>query len=180
MMLARGMREIHKRSLRETGLAGIGWEKSAFNGAETRPIPASSVSRRRWRSILRTTGHNFIDQASDVQPNLWRPIGIIASLLTRHRAAPLSQTGPAFCSARFRDAAMRSTTRGSVIKKTMRMRPPQLQSKGSASNIFLIRRAHVLRASLEQSELSRSGSIAAGKPALSPPAGTAGIRPRLE
>ena len=51
------------------------------------------------------------------------------------------------------------------------MRPPQVQRRGSASKIFLIRRAHVLRASLEKSELSCSGSVAAGKPALSPSAG---------
>ena len=54
-------------------------------------------------------------------------------------------------SRRFR---MRSTTRGSVIKDTMRMRPPQLHRRGSASKIFLIRRAHVLRASFEQSKSS--------------------------
>jgi hypothetical protein len=29
-MLARGIRKIHSRSRRKTGLAGIGWEKSAF------------------------------------------------------------------------------------------------------------------------------------------------------
>ena len=75
---------------------------------------------------------------------------------------------------------IRSTTRGSVIKETMRMRPPQLHRRGSASKIFFINRAHVLRASLELSELSRSESIAAGEPALSPSAGVAEIRARLE
>jgi hypothetical protein len=51
---------------------------------------------------------------------------------------------------------MRSTTPGSVIKETMRMRAPQGQSRGSVSKIFLTRRAHVLRGSLERSELSPS------------------------
>ena len=49
---------------------------------------------------------------------------------------------------------IRSTTRGSVIKETMRMRAPQLHRRGSASKIFLINRAHVLRVSLEKSESS--------------------------
>ena len=35
------------------------------------------------------------------------------------------------------------------------MRAPQQQSRGSVSKIFLINRAHVLRVSLEKSELSR-------------------------
>ena len=34
------------------------------------------------------------------------------------------------------------------------MRAPQLHRRGSASKIFLIKRAHVLRASLEKSESS--------------------------
>jgi hypothetical protein len=51
---------------------------------------------------------------------------------------------------------------------------------GSVSKIILIRRAHALRASLEQSELSHSGSIAAGKPAPSPSAGSRRTLPRLE
>lgn len=42
------------------------------------------------------------------------------------------------------------------------MRPPQVQSRGSASKTFLINRAHVLRASIEKSELSRSKGFAAG------------------
>jgi hypothetical protein len=60
------------------------------------------------------------------------------------------------------------------------MRPPQGHRRGSASKILLINRAHVLRASLETSELSRSGSIAAGKAALSASAGATEIRARLE
>jgi hypothetical protein len=44
---------------------------------------------------------------------------------------------------------MPSTTRGSVIKETIRIRAPQAHSRGSTSKIFLSRRAHVLRASLE-------------------------------
>ena len=60
------------------------------------------------------------------------------------------------------------------------MRPPQVQSRGSASKIFLINRAHVLRASLERSELSRSGSLSSDKLALSPSRAAMGIRPRLE
>jgi hypothetical protein len=43
------------------------------------------------------------------------------------------------------------------------MRPPQGHNKGSASKIFLTNGAHVLRASLEQFELSRSGA-GAGQP----------------
>jgi hypothetical protein len=61
---------------------------------------------------------------------------------------------------------MRSTTRGSVIKETMRMRPPQEHRRGSASKIFLINRAHVLLASLEPFELSCSDSLAAEKAAV--------------
>ena len=57
------------------------------------------------------------------------------------------------------------------------MRAPQVHSSGSASKIFLIRRAHVLRASLEPSELSRSGSIAAAESVL-PPSGRGWNRPR--
>ena len=49
---------------------------------------------------------------------------------------------------------MRSTIRGSVINETIFMRAPQAQSRGSTSKIFLIRRAHELRVSLEKSELS--------------------------
>ena len=45
--------------------------------------------------------------------------------------------------------------RGLVIKAMMRMREPQAeQVRGSASKIFLIIRAEVLRASGETSELS--------------------------
>jgi hypothetical protein len=54
---------------------------------------------------------------------------------------------------------MRSTTRGSVINETICMRAPQAQTSGSTSKIFLSRRAHVLRASLEKSALSRSGGV---------------------
>ena len=70
-----------------------------------RPIPASAVYRLRRRSIPRTTGHNFTGQVSAVQPDICPPIGIIAPLLTRHRAAPWSQTDPGFCSIRFPDGA---------------------------------------------------------------------------
>ena len=75
---------------------------------------------------------------------------------------------------------IRSTTRGSVIKDRMRIHPPHGQSRGSVSKIFLINRAHVLRASLKQSESSCAGMIAAGKAALSPSAGSRRIQPRLE
>ena len=67
-----------------------------------------------------------------------------------------------------------------IINNPGGARPPQLQSSGSVSKIFLINRAHVLRASLEQSELFCSGSIAAGRAATSPSAGVAEILPRLE
>jgi hypothetical protein len=56
----------------------------------------------------------------------------------------------------------------------------QLQSRGSASKNFFINRAHVQRAFLEQSELFRSGSIAAGEAALSSSAAVTETRPRLE
>jgi hypothetical protein len=59
-------------------------------------------------------------------------------------------------------------------------RPPQGHSRGSDSKIFLINRAHVLRASLEPSELSRSGSLAAGQPAVLSSGVAMGTRPRLE
>ncbi len=75
---------------------------------------------------------------------------------------------------------MRSTTRGSVIKDRMPIRPPHGQSRGSASKIFLIRRAHRLRACREQSESSCAGMLAAGKAALSPSPGSRRILPRLE
>src|SRR4030042_5868630 len=51
---------------------------------------------------------------------------------------------------------MRSTMRGSVIKETIRIRAPHLQTSGSTSKIFLSRRAQGLRASLAKSELSFS------------------------
>jgi hypothetical protein len=60
------------------------------------------------------------------------------------------------------------------------MRPPQVQSRGSASKIFLINRAHVLRASLETSELSRSEGFPAGNPAVSSSGAATEMRPRLE
>ena len=41
-MLARGIREIHSRSRWETGLAGIGWEKSAFIPFEISSNPCQS------------------------------------------------------------------------------------------------------------------------------------------
>ena len=50
------------------------------------------------------------------------------------------------------------------------MRAPQAQTRGSTSKIFLSRRAHVLRASLEKSALSCSGCVFAAEPALSPSA----------
>jgi hypothetical protein len=62
---------------------------------------------------------------------------------------------------------MRSTTRGSVIKETIIMRAPQAQTRGSTSKIFLTRRAHVLRVSLEKSALSCSASGFAAAPARS-------------
>jgi hypothetical protein len=48
------------------------------------------------------------------------------------------------------------------------MRVPQEQTRGSASKIFLTRRAHVLLASLEVSELSRCSCESAAASALSP------------
>ena len=60
------------------------------------------------------------------------------------------------------------------------MRPPQVYRRGSASKIFLIGRAHVLRASLETSGLSRSGRPAAGKPAVSSSGAVTETRARLE
>jgi len=75
---------------------------------------------------------------------------------------------------------MRSTTRGSVIKETMRMRPPHGYNRGSASKIFLINRAHVLRASLEQSEMSCPPGFALGEAAFLSSAVATEIRPRLE
>jgi hypothetical protein len=75
---------------------------------------------------------------------------------------------------------MRSTTRGSVIKETIRMRAPQAQIRGSASKIFLIRRAQVLRASLEKSELSPSSCGLALASVLSPSAQDLSTLPRFE
>jgi hypothetical protein len=75
---------------------------------------------------------------------------------------------------------IRLTTWWSVIKETMRMRPPQLNSRGSASEIFLIRRAHVLRASLEKREFYCSRCIAAAQAELLVSAGDVEIRAWLE
>ena len=75
---------------------------------------------------------------------------------------------------------MRSTTRGPVIKETICMRAPQPQTRESTSKIFLSRRAHVLRASLEKSELSCSGCVSAAEPALSPTADEIVALARLE
>jgi hypothetical protein len=60
------------------------------------------------------------------------------------------------------------------------MRAPQApQVRGSASNIFRTKRAHVLRASLENSALSRwSAVLAASAPA--PAAGALASLPRFE
>jgi len=60
----------------------------------------------------------------------------------------------------------------------MRMRAPQAHTRGSASKIFLIKRAQVLRASLEKSELSWAS--AAGAPGLSACSRAQTILPRLE
>ena len=75
---------------------------------------------------------------------------------------------------------MRSTTRGSVIKETIRIRAPHVQTRGSTSKIFLSNRAHVLRASLEESELSCSGCVFAAAPALWPYADEMVTLARLE
>jgi hypothetical protein len=75
---------------------------------------------------------------------------------------------------------MRSTTRGSVIKETMRMRVPHEQSRGSTSKIFLTRRAHVLRASLEKSELSCPARASAAVAALPASADEIAALARLE
>jgi hypothetical protein len=60
------------------------------------------------------------------------------------------------------------------------MRVPQEQTRGSASKIFLTRRAHVLLASLEVSELSRSSCESAAASALSPSTRALTTLPRLE
>ena len=60
------------------------------------------------------------------------------------------------------------------------MRAPHApQVRGSASKIFLIKRAHVLRASLEKSELSRSPARMPGS-GWSARAGARRTLPRLE
>jgi hypothetical protein len=60
------------------------------------------------------------------------------------------------------------------------MREPQApQVRGSASKIFRIKRAQVLRASLDKSELSRSPAGMAGS-GLSARAGSRKTLPRLE
>jgi len=65
------------------------------------------------------------------------------------------------------------------MKETIRMRVPQVQSRGSASKIFLSRRAHVLRASLERSEWSFAAPGSAAEPAQSPMADEVVTRARL-
>jgi len=66
------------------------------------------------------------------------------------------------------------------MKETIRMRVPQEHARGSASKIFRIRRAHVLRASLENCELSRSAREAAAASVLSPSGRAVTTRRRLE
>jgi hypothetical protein len=82
------------------------------------------------------------------------------------------------CSARFRGGA--GCGRRHAGLETMRMRAPQAQSRGSTSRIFLSRRAQVLRASLEKSELSCWARTFAAGPALSPWAEETAIPARLE
>ena len=60
------------------------------------------------------------------------------------------------------------------------MRPPHGHNRGSGSKIFLINRAQVLRASLEQSEMFCSPWFALGEAASLSSAGATEIRPRLE
>ena len=75
---------------------------------------------------------------------------------------------------------IRSTTRGSVIKDMMRMRPPHGHKRGSASKILLINRAHVLRISREQSEMCGSQCFALGEAAFSSLSAAMQIRARFE
>jgi len=91
--------------------------------------------------------HTSTEQGSGPQPGICRVGGFIAESLLGQGASPrferiLSRQRPL---SRWR--RIRSTTRGSAIKETIRMRAPQLHRRGSASKIFLIKRAHVLRAS---------------------------------
>ena len=171
-MLAREIREIHNRSLRKTGLAGIGWEKSAFIPSEISSNPCQSCFPHAPAEY--SAGNRTHHHLSGVR----RPTKHLPS--HRHYCTiPDAAAGGALGSKGSCDL-QRSLAQCRRMRSTMRMRPPQLQSRGSASKIFFINRAHVLRPSLELSELSRSESIAAGEPALSPSAGVAEIRARLE
>ena len=76
-----------------------------YPGQRAHPIPASPVSPTSRVSIAPATEQNFTDQVSGSQPSSCRPIGIIAAWLTLHRATPVSQTDPVFCSVCFRDFA---------------------------------------------------------------------------
>ena len=60
------------------------------------------------------------------------------------------------------------------------MRAPQAQTRRSPSKIFLTRRAHVLLASLEESELSPCSCESAAASALSPATPAFATLPRLE
>jgi len=62
----------------------------------------------------------------------------------------------------------------------MRMWAPQAQTRGFASKIFLIKRAQVLRASLDKSELSWASAAGASLPGLSACSPLQTILPRLE
>ena len=75
---------------------------------------------------------------------------------------------------------IRSITRGSGMKETIRMRSPHEQTRGSVSKIFLTKRAQVLRASLAKSELSLVSGAGAVAPGLSACSPAQTILPRLE
>ena len=62
---------------------------------------------------------------------------------------------------------MRSMTHGSVMKETIRVRAPQEQTRDRSRRFFRIRRAHVLRASPDDSGFSRSAHESAAASGLS-------------
>jgi hypothetical protein len=114
------------------------------------PVLNSASGARDFRPFRQT----FTKQASGLQPGIGYPWNYCGKPTAAAGGARGSNGSWALQRPLWRWRRMRSTVRGSVIKETMRMRAPQVQRRGSVSKIFLIRRAQVLRSSLEESELS--------------------------
>jgi hypothetical protein len=165
---------------RKTGLAGIGREKYCIPPIEPLSNPCQACFPRASPRMAPAVRHTPTQQASHWTTGHLPPLPNYCRIFADARGGGRGSNGSRVLQRPLsRCRKMRSTTRGSVIKDTMRMRPPHVHNKGSASKIFLTNRAHVLRASLEQSELSPLRSFAVGARTGSASAGPTRIRPRL-